>query len=101
MVFLFSCKVSKYVPEDKYLLTQNIITIKSNDLKEKDFEPFLKQKPNKRILNSFRFHLWLYNLSKPGSEKWMSRTLRKIGEEPAVYDFILTANGNYFPKVKI
>jgi outer membrane protein assembly factor BamA len=90
LTLMSSCKSTKYVPDKKYLLTQNIIKVQSGVLKEKDFEPFLKQKPNKRILYTFRFHLGLYNLSKPGSEKWMSRTLRKIGEEPSVYDFVLT-----------
>jgi outer membrane protein assembly factor BamA len=89
-LLLVSCKATKYVPADKYLLTQNVIKVDSKELKEKDFEQYLKQKPNKKILNTFRFHLGLYNFSKPGSEKWISRTLRKIGEEPVVYDFVQT-----------
>lgn len=75
----------KYVPEDKYLLDRQKIKVDNKEFKKKDLEDYLKQKPNKRILG-VKFHLFLYNLSKPGKEKGLSNWLREIGEEPVVFD---------------
>lgn len=82
------CRYTKYVPENKYLLDQNILKIEGKGINKKELEPLFKQKPNKRILG-FRFHLGLYNLSKLGSNRWLSRSFRKIGEEPVIYDELL------------
>lgn len=84
-----SCNSTKYVPKDKYLLDRNILNIDNKTVNKTELESFIKQKPNKRILRAFRFHLGLYNLSKPGNNGLISRKLRKIGEEPSVYDELL------------
>jgi outer membrane protein assembly factor BamA len=89
-LFFASCNSVKYVPEDKYLLNKNIINVDNKDIPKNEIEGLLKQKSNKKILGYFKFHMGLYNLSKPGSEKWFSRTMRKIGEEPVIYDKIQT-----------
>lgn len=51
---------------------------------------YYKQRPNKRIFGIIRFHLGLHNLSKQGSESGFNEWLRKIGEEPVVYDDFAT-----------
>lgn len=86
-LFLFSaCNTVKYVPEDKYLLDRNYLRIEGKNVNKKDVELLIQQKPNKRILGLVRFHLGLYNLSKPGKNTWFSKAFRKIGEEPVIYD---------------
>ncbi len=80
------CNTVKYVPDNKYLLDKNYLSIDNKNFDRKEIEGIIKQKPNRRILGFFKVQLWLYNLSKPGSSKWFSRTVRKFGAEPVVYD---------------
>jgi outer membrane protein assembly factor BamA len=54
-------------------------------IKKSDLQPYIRQKPNKKIFGS-RFHLGLYNLSNINKEKWPHTWLRNIGEEPVIYD---------------
>ncbi|MBI5011079.1 MAG: hypothetical protein HZB98_15800, partial [Bacteroidia bacterium] len=84
-IFIFSCNPTKYVPEGESLLDQNHIKVNTEGIKSADLEPYLKQKPNKRIFGA-RFHLGLYNLSKIEKEKGINKWLRDIGEEPVVFD---------------
>ncbi|MCK7534499.1 MAG: hypothetical protein MZV63_27520 [Marinilabiliales bacterium] len=48
-------------------------------------KPYLRQQPNKKIFGA-RFHLGLYNLSNIEKSKWPHGWLRRIGEEPVVFD---------------
>jgi outer membrane protein assembly factor BamA len=84
-IFLFSCNPTKYVPEGESLLEDNHIKINNEGIKPSDLQPYLKQKPNKKIFGA-RFHLGLYNLSKIEKEKGINKWLRDIGEEPVVFD---------------
>ncbi|MGM0406455.1 MAG: BamA/TamA family outer membrane protein [Bacteroidota bacterium] len=89
-----SCSPIKYVPEDEYLLDRYRVkidkgTAKKEKIKKEELKSFVKQKPNKRILG-LRFHLGLYNLSRKGKEKGISGWLKRIGEEPVIYDDFIT-----------
>ncbi|HET6227663.1 MAG TPA: hypothetical protein VFF27_15375, partial [Bacteroidia bacterium] len=102
--------------EGEYLLVENTIIDKDTKLDKKEMEPFIKQKPNRKIFTVFRFHLWLYNLVKEDRLKrkqveqearikrrnssriakgkrprtWkrqlIGEWLEEIGEPPVVYD---------------
>jgi hypothetical protein len=78
------------VPRDESLLDENHIVINREGIKKSDLLPYIKQKPNKRIFGA-KFHLGLYNLSNINKEKWPHSWLRKIGEEPVVFDPYATA----------
>jgi outer membrane protein assembly factor BamA len=82
---IYSCNPTKYVPEDQTLLNNNFIEIDREGINKSNLVPYIKQKPNKRIFGA-RFHLGLYNLSNIKKEKWPHGWLRKIGEEPVIYD---------------
>ena len=58
---------------------------KKEGLDRSDIEPYIRQKPNKRIFGA-RFHLSLYNLSNIDKDNWFHGWLRNIGEEPVIYD---------------
>ena len=89
VIFLINaCNPVKYVPEDKYLLKKNTFIYNKKVLTSEEILPFIKQKPNRKIL-IFRMHLGLYNLSGK-KDKGINRWLRKIGEEPMVVDNFLT-----------
>jgi outer membrane protein assembly factor BamA len=88
-IFLFSCNPTKYVPEGESLLDENHLKVSTEGVKPADLEPYLKQKPNKKIFGS-RFHLGLYNLSNINKEKGIHKWLREIGEEPVIFDSYAT-----------
>jgi len=112
ILLLAACNSTKYVPQDKQLLDRNYIKIDNKSIVKKDIESLQRQKPNKRIFGIFRFHLGLYNLSKPNSEGAISNWLRRIGEEPVIFDEVLTQKtvnqtlnylnnkGYYYAKIK-
>ena len=86
-----SCNPTKYVPTDELLLSRNNLMIEKGSeplpatLNSSALKPYIRQQPNKRIFGS-RFHLGLYNLSDIEKEKWPHGWLRKIGEEPIIFD---------------
>jgi outer membrane protein assembly factor BamA len=80
-----ACNPTKYVPSDETLLDDYKISINRESVKKSEVIPYIKQKPNKRIFGT-RFHLGLYNLSNIEKEKWPHAWLRRIGEEPVIYD---------------
>lgn len=83
---LISCSPTKYIPDNSYLLSNiNIQFDENKNLNKKDIKPYIKQRPNKRVLG-FRFHIRMYSLSNPNKHKGIHNWLRKIGEEPIVYD---------------
>ncbi len=84
-ILLFSCRATKYVSEDEYLLHNYKIESGKGDFDKKELNDYIKQKPNKRII-FWRFYLSLYNLSSPEKENGFHNWLRRIGEPPAVYD---------------
>jgi outer membrane protein assembly factor BamA len=86
LTFLLSgCSAYKYVPKDKYLL-RKIVLDKQKGLPVIDYSIYLYQQPNNRILNLIGVNLFLYNLSGSDTTKWINRTLRKLGEEPVIFD---------------
>lgn len=61
---LFSaCNPSRKLKEGEFLLDRNFIIDKDTKIDKTDIENYIKQKPNRRILIFFRFHLWLHNLA--------------------------------------
>jgi len=90
VLFLSSCNVFKTIPEGQHLLNKNIIKTDRSELNE-NVNSILKQKPNRKILGLFRFHLGVYNLATLGKEtkfkKWVKTA---IGEEPVLLDTGLT-----------
>jgi outer membrane protein assembly factor BamA len=86
---LFSCRPTKYVPDNEYLLKKNEIEFEEKTtkktLKKDELEKHIRQKPNKKILG-LKFHLWLYNLSNIDKDNKFNKLLRKLGEPPVIYD---------------
>lgn len=81
-----SCTSLKYVPDNEYLLNDVKIKSDQTDLEKDKLYLFVRQRENTRILGFFKFHLWLYNLSRPDSkENWLKRT----GEPPQIYNQVL------------
>jgi hypothetical protein len=90
VILASSCNPTKYVPQDETLLDDNKIIVNRESIKKEDLAPYIKQTPNKRIFGA-RFHLGIYNLSNLKKDNWFQNWLRKIGEEPVIFDPYSTA----------
>jgi outer membrane protein assembly factor BamA len=80
-----SCAPGRYIPENEYLLSKIRMEATPKVLPEDQFKSYIIQRPNKKILG-LRFHLFLYNLSNKEKNKWPHNWLRRIGEEPVIYN---------------
>ena len=72
------------------MLIKNEIKTDTAILAKERFEKYLKQKPNRKIIGFFRFHLGVYNLGNSGKNTKFKSWLRGIGEEPVLLDSEMT-----------
>ncbi|HEC42558.1 MAG TPA: outer membrane protein assembly factor [Bacteroides sp.] len=87
-----SCKPTKYVGEDEFLLDKYKLKVEEDRVDQKELNTYIKPKPNKNILG-VKFYLGLYNLSGK-KDNGFNRWLRKIGEPPVLYDRFETERNN-------
>jgi hypothetical protein len=87
---MYACNPVKKLGKDAILLNSNKIECDRKEIIS-ELYPILKQKPNRRLLGMFRFHLGVHTLFsqlKPSRlNNWIKNT---IGEEPVLYDSALT-----------
>ncbi len=90
LLSFISCSITKYVPDNEYLL--NTVKIKSDipALGEEQLKPYLRQIPNQGIFGKYRLSLKIYSLSGRDTTKWRNRTLRKMGEAPVIFNNDMT-----------
>jgi outer membrane protein assembly factor BamA len=86
LVFFVRCQPNKYVSDGNYILVKNVIEAKGAEFSDREYQNFIRQKPNKKIFGFWKFHMGLYNLSNPEKDTPFHNWLRKIGEEPVLYD---------------
>ena len=92
ILIISSCNPTKYVPENKYLLRKNIISVDSKKIKKNNLEPYIQQKPNRTTAEIFRWHLFIYNISKHKKERKLPKWLgiyklgEIVGEAPVLMD---------------
>ena len=91
LLFLYSCKSTKFVPKDKFLLNKNHIIYDNKKLNSSEINNYITQKPNDKILGIYKFHLRNYNLLHTDKDKkWRKKLETIIGEPPVIYDDYLT-----------
>lgn len=86
LVFLPSCSVTKYVPDDQHLLDKVEINTKVPGMQKAELEKYLTQQPNFRVFGMARLRLATYSLSGRDTSKRRNRWLRRMGEEPVIFD---------------
>lgn len=75
VLLLAQCKVTKYVPEGKYLLKDNKLTVSGGEIDEDDATEIIRQQPNLSTA-SIKFRLVAYNMVRP--EKAEKARLRRL-----------------------
>lgn len=85
LTILNSCSVTKFVPDDEYLLNKVNISSDTKDVNVSNLRSYIQQTPNSRWFSSLRIPLYTYGLSGRDSTRWNNRFLRKIGEAPVIF----------------
>lgn len=57
---IVGCRQTKYVPEGKYLLKKNHITVTSDEVSKEEYVKIVRQQPNYKSLG-IKLKLWAYN----------------------------------------
>lgn len=81
-----SCSTTKFVPDGKYLLTDVKIETDNKSVNTSQMEQYINQKANTKWFSLFAVPLGTYNLSGRDSTKWINRILKRLGEEPVLFD---------------
>lgn len=72
----YSCSIVKKVPDNKQLLTKNVVITNDTVVKNERIESLISQKPNGKLLG-FPLRLGLYNIAKDNPDSlyyaWLSR----------------------------
>lgn len=93
LLFVSGCQPARHLPDNQNLLTRNRVVIHEAEVKKEQLNSLLRQKPNRRILGLYRFHLNVYQFARQRSStrfnNWLQNT---VGEPPVVYDAVLTEN---------
>lgn len=95
ILLLSSCRLSRHVPKNEYLLNKVKIEVDSagQGINEEELLTYLRQQPNHKMLWSARLRLSVYNMSGSDTTKWWNKWVRKIGEPPVIFDSTLTGIG--------
>lgn len=87
IIALFSsCSATKFIPDRKYLLEKVELKSMEKGFDAAVLEPYIHQKANSKWFSLFKIPLATYSLAGRDSTKWINRTLRKVGEEPVIFD---------------
>ena len=90
LLILASCSTTRHVEPGSYLLSKVSIRVDSLPPAELeqlgDLTTFLPQQPNTKLLGLFDWTLYVYSLSNPKSNSFLSRQLRKWGDPPVLYN---------------
>lgn len=88
LLLIAGCSVSKYVPENRYLLEGVEIHADTTNFDVSGFIPYVRQKANSKWFSLFKIPLGTYSISGRDSTRWINRTLKKIGEAPVIFDSV-------------
>ena len=82
---LYSCSMTKVIPEGQSMLTSNeIVYTKDKPEELSDLSKYIKQTPKKGIMG-FQFSVALYNTGKGTGRGW-DKIAEKMGTPPLIFD---------------
>lgn len=92
MLIMVRCSVTKHLESNEYLLIKNKIQISDHHIPPEDLDPYLQQKPNKKLFGLFRSNIAIYNLGNNGKETKFKNWLKtKVGSAPVILDTSLVS----------
>lgn len=90
-LLIAACNPTRTLTDGEFLVNRNRITVDDKKISTEDISSYIKQKPNRRILSLFRFHLGVYNYAVSGKRiTHFDSVLINIGEAPVILDTLLT-----------
>lgn len=95
VLLLSSCSVERYVPEGEYYLKD--VRLTSDDaytrklIKQYSLKDYNQQQLNTKWFGA-KVPLKFYTLSGHNEKKWICRFIRRIGEEPVLFDSVYAVN---------
>ncbi len=89
-VLLSSCSVTRRIPEGSYMLKRNIVEVdrkapRKERITENELDGYVQQSTNRRFLGT-NLYAWLYAQANPEKNTGWNRFLRRVGQEPVVWD---------------
>ena len=81
-----SCSVNKFIPEGQYLLDEVSIVSDTKEVQPSSFYTYIRQNPNAKWFSLVRVPLHIYCLSGQDSTQAFNRFLRRLGDEPVIYN---------------
>ena len=81
-----SCSVSRFIPEDEYLLNDVKIKTKEKAISTTSMNGYVQQHPNSRWFSVLKVPMLPYLMSGTDSTKRINRFLQRVGEAPVIYD---------------
>lgn len=90
MVILASCSGVRYVEDGDYLLQSVKVESDNSKVDVTALSAYVRQRTNTKWLSFFKVPLGLYSISGADTTKWINKLLRNWGEEPVLYDSVLT-----------
>ncbi len=80
------CNTTKFIGDNDYLLEEVEIKANTKGFDAAQLEPYIRQRANSKWFSLFKIPLGTYSLAGNDTTKWINKTLRKIGEEPVLFD---------------
>ncbi len=86
VLLMNSCSVSKFIPENHYLLNEVKVLSDNKEIKPSVMQSYVRQKPNSKWFSLVKLPMYIYGASGLDSTKRINRILRRIGDSPRIYD---------------
>ena len=86
LLFISSCKVTKFVADGEYLLDKVEIKTENQKVKKEDLERYIRQIPNSSVFGVWRMQLRIYSTAGKNTDNFFNRALMRAGEAPVIYD---------------
>lgn len=62
-IVFYACNVTKKLKPNEYIVEENVFVKQGNtSVNSEQLEPFIRQKPNRKLFRKINFYVWWYNL---------------------------------------
>jgi hypothetical protein len=88
-LLISSCFPTRNLKTGESMLIKNSLKNNTSEIPDATLLSYVKQKPNKKILGIFRFHLWIYN--RVNQENFYPRYAKRVEKRKALNERRLAA----------